>query len=288
MRQVFGNSSSPKARSWFNQFTRGRIANIFLNAINLFDEGNHLLSIVTPEVGNGPYSFVVDQDNLSNLVQINDQISKQGEKLIIGNTAISFSACQIWHPVPDWQSVRVIDKTDLIKEIDQHLKHTSFTQGLAEVFYPIGKIEKSKFFSKMKSGSALLISGLAENETEKIMNGSELLAGLGVGLTPSGDDFLMGLIYGLWASQPEKGANSTAELIFAAAAGQTTALSREWLAAAVDGEASERWQTLISATLEGQKELITEAVKEILAIGATSGADALCGFIQALKLKDIR
>lgn len=288
MRQVNGISTSPKSLRWFDQFTSGRISNIFLNAVNLFDEGNHLFSIVTQEVGNGPFSFVVDNDDLSKLVKITDQISKQGEILIIGKTAFSFGQIKIWQPVPDWQTVRKIGKTDLIKEIDHQLRHASFTQGMAEVFYPVRELNKSKFYSKMQSGSGLLISGLAEKETEKIMNGSELLAGLGVGLTPSGDDFLMGLMYGLWASLPEKDARSIAELIFASAAGQTTALSREWLAAVVHGEVNERWHTLFSATIHGQGALIAEAVKEICVVGATSGVDALCGFVQALKLKDMR
>jgi hypothetical protein len=279
-------SASPKAKRWLDHFTRARIINIFPAVVNLADDGNHLLSLVTPTVGNGPFSMVVDTPDLSLLVQDSDQISYADVRLAVGKSIFNLENTLEWDPLPNWLAIRRINRQELVIRIEQQLLNLPKKDGFAEVFYTDGMEPRSKFYSSMKKGAELLFEGLSGDDTEKMVTGGEALGGLGVGLTPSGDDFLVGTMFGLWASRPGKKAISTAELIWAGAAGQTTSLSREWLSAAVAGEAGEDWHKLVEALLAGNEELVDIAIERILTTGATSGADALCGFVQLIKLEE--
>jgi hypothetical protein len=104
---------------------------------------------------------------------------------------------------------------------------------------------------------------------------------LGVGLTPAGDDFLLGIIYGLWADGGREPARTRqiAACIAAAAAARTTTLSAAWLTAAARGEAGRPWHNLITALRDNKN--VPQTIDHILATGHTSGADALAGFIAA-------
>jgi hypothetical protein len=101
---------------------------------------------------------------------------------------------------------------------------------------------------------------------------------LGNGLTPAGDDFLMGAIYALWALRSPEEAHQLANLTVEMAVPLTTSLSGAWLRAAARGEAAQPWHDLVSGLIDGNKATVAGAVDQILAIGHSSGADALAGF----------
>jgi hypothetical protein len=285
IQSIYGVSAAPKAQRWLERSSRARILNLFPEALNLINDGQTVLSLVVPALGNGPFAIVVDCDEIPNQFEITEQIVIQNNEILIGDVAFQLDAAEVWNPIPDWQSLIQVEKAGLVAEIEGQLRETSSGGGIAEVCYPDENIPGSKFFSAMQAGSNFLLEGLREVNTEKIMTGAETLGGLGVGLTPSGDDYLMGVMYGLWASLRPEVASNTCNLIWAGAAGQTTTLAREWLAAAVAGEAVESWHGLVSAVAEVWEEEIARAIGEILETGETSGADALCGFVQVLKLE---
>ena len=109
------------------------------------------------------------------------------------------------------------------------------------------------------------------------------LAGLGQGLTPSGDDFMMGALYAVWIIYPHKFSAVLADEIEKTAAPLTTSLSAAWLRSAGKGEAGELWHHLFDALVTGDELRMQESVDNILAVGETSGADAFAGFIGTLQ-----
>ncbi len=105
------------------------------------------------------------------------------------------------------------------------------------------------------------------------------LLGLGPGLTPAGDDVLVGRLHAvhaglLPATDPQVGA------LLAAAETRTTRLSRAFLEAAAAGECSAPWQDLwpTPGAAAGSRR---SAIRVILGMGQTSGAAALWGFLTA-------
>jgi len=131
---------------------------------------------------------------------------------------------------------------------------------------------------------------------ERLHEGALGLAGLGSGLTPAGDDFLTGTMLWAWLAHPAPAPFCRA--LVEAAIPRTTVLSAAFLRAAARGECNASWHGLLEALSEGvgdhvpappvhggariasQHRLFT-AVQDIMAHGATSGADSLAGFLYA-------
>jgi hypothetical protein len=113
------------------------------------------------------------------------------------------------------------------------------------------------------------------------------LVGLGPGLTPAGDDFLVGYLAGLWCSAGADAARRSflAELGAAiAATGRTNAISRSYLCAASAGEVSEPLARVAERIASGTAPATVDAaVGAALAVGASSGADGLLGFLIAAR-----
>ena len=107
--------------------------------------------------------------------------------------------------------------------------------------------------------------------------GAAQLAGLGGGLTPAGDDFLTGVMLWAWLAHPSP--RSQCRLLVKAAAPRTTTLSAAFLQAAARGECGVAWHVLLAALSEGGDAELATAVQDVLSHGATSGADALAGFL---------
>lgn len=105
------------------------------------------------------------------------------------------------------------------------------------------------------------------------------LLGLGLGLTPSGDDFLCGTLAGLCLSGMEDGvfAQALKEEIRARLA-DTIDISAAFLSCALDGQYSLAVNSLQS--LPGPEQIAGTFSK----IGHSSGADTLCGILYTLSL----
>ena len=113
------------------------------------------------------------------------------------------------------------------------------------------------------------------------------LVGLGPGLTPSGDDFLVGFLGTLRLSDAPGAAlvNAAAAPFLALAAERTTLVALSFLRHALRGE----FAAPVQAVLDGLRgstptARFEEAVAAVLGWGHTSGADTLAGIISALRV----
>jgi hypothetical protein len=138
------------------------------------------------------------------------------------------------------------------------------------------------------SGESLPVSGIesrVSNRQFEILRSSRSTAdtvrrllGLGFGLTPSGDDFALGVISILNLS----GRDTTD--IRSAIESYDYALSRTMLEDALDGYYSEPLFSLVKSISEG---LLTHDVfKRVFEVGHSSGSDILAGMYYALKNLD--
>jgi hypothetical protein len=107
------------------------------------------------------------------------------------------------------------------------------------------------------------------------------LIGLGVGLTPSGDDYLVGLLAGLEATD-DPARHGLAASIARHAPGRTTAFGAAALAHAARGAYAERLHGLLVALADGRLDGLMTSIERALAYGATSGADTLVGLFSGL------
>jgi len=106
-----------------------------------------------------------------------------------------------------------------------------------------------------------------------------LLGGLGPGLTPSGDDALAGIVFGLRAALGPGIEPVTVRVSVGAPVGP---LGRSALAFAARGQALAPVHELVWAVALGDRRAGEAAARSIAAIGETSGADLLLGLEWAL------
>lgn len=109
----------------------------------------------------------------------------------------------------------------------------------------------------------------------------EVLIGLGPGLTPSGDDFLGGVLVGLRHLGAPDLASRLSTAVLSRAEQRTNEISRAHLAAAAGGEGLAPLHTMLSSLCTPGASDMGECLSLIDAIGHTSGWDALAGVVLA-------
>ena len=125
-----------------------------------------------------------------------------------------------------------------------------------------------------------LVVALETGDRTRAAEVAARLVGLGPGLTPSGDDVLVGIEAALHAL-----AGPSAGFLALAMDGveeRTTALAATLLRHAATGEYAERLHTLLAALLGSDDEAIPAAIDRAVAWGATSGTDCLLGVLIGL------
>jgi len=123
---------------------------------------------------------------------------------------------------------------------------------------------------------------IVDGDHERAARATDELIGLGDGLTPSGDDFLVGLTAALRATGHEL-AGPIAQHAADRARGATTDVARVALEHAADGEYAERIHDVLGALARSDDTTLRIQVDRALSWGASSGADSLLGVLVALE-----
>ncbi len=256
MQRINAFSLAPDVITWLAGSNHPRILHVFDHACNLINERREVLSIVTPQIGNGPFNLVIEDNiSFSNHLQAQASISIQADQLHIGNLTIDTGGAKLWSPLPDWEML-----------------HTRKE-------YILDQLSKLPIINYQFSDA--LPSSLAKADLPSALTAAKKLAGLGQGLTPAGDDFIMGAILAVWIIHPPEVASVLAEEIERIAAALTTSLSAAWLRSAGRGEAGILWHLFFDSLSSGDSFVIQIQITKLLSIGHTSGADALAGFFGA-------
>lgn len=120
----------------------------------------------------------------------------------------------------------------------------------------------------------------ATQAAQKPLASARSLIGLGSGLTPAGDDFIVGALAIAWLALPhvQDALDATA---WSAALQQTTTVSRHYLSAARDGIFAERVSNAATSLILNPANA-TAALEELARFGASSGTDSLAGMTYML------
>ena len=282
--RLFAASQAPAARDWLASTNHARVSGSFERAFNLINVQGKLLSVVAQEIGNGPFAMVIAdfQGSFGQIADDGATVSVLGKQMLIDTLVIDFTEADLWHPRPDWEGLAV--------RPDRILAGLTKLQAVLRLAAPAGSMvtllettwqSTSHNLATAVEAVKQFYGGLSKSDVCQVKSAARSLAGLGSGLTPAGDDFLMGALHALWAINGTDKAVELSETIVGVAAPRTTQVSAAWLWAAARGEASERWHKLISALVSGKAKAISPAARCILATGHTSGADALTGFVMS-------
>ncbi|MBM3182056.1 MAG: DUF2877 domain-containing protein [Chloroflexi bacterium] len=286
MQSIKALSITPDARKWLTNSRHPHILHIFDHACNLINERKEVLSIVTREIGNGPFNLVIDVDIFfSEHLDLKSPISNSHSQLTLGDLTIHTVNAKLWSPRPDWEALHA-KRDHIIKLLlANHQKGGLPLRGLRDM--PFTQTAQGCSTTSLNPNvpiteyqfSNSLISALANADLPTSLTATPKIAGLGIGLTPAGDDFILGAVLAAWIIHPPEIARVLAEEITNVAAPLTTSLSAAWLRSAGRGEAGILWHEFFDALSLGDSSAIQLQINKLLSIGHTSGADALAGFI---------
>lgn len=250
-------------------------------ACNLVDKDRSVITLLAPSVGDGPFGIVIDTafDGLS----VGDPAHADADRLVVGDLTVRLDSAAIWEPCPDWPRLRATRERIALgfRALDTWPSSADWG-GLAHITgadqYAAGE---PTFMSRLARGkeaySRLIAEGLGEGKRVSLVEGTRLLAGLGPGGTPAGDDFLVGVMAAIWLLADE----AVPPIMADTAAPRTAAVSAAFLRAAGRGEFIASWHTLLEVLAAGDTDRVEKAAKRVESFGASSGADALDGFILA-------
>lgn len=127
----------------------------------------------------------------------------------------------------------------------------------------------------------VLRDALPADDMPALLGAADGLVGLGAGLTPSGDDVLVGVTAALRAAGHHR-ARRLARHAAARAPGATTDVARVALEHAARGEYPERLHDVLWALARGTDAEVQDRVAATLSWGASSGADTMLGIVLGL------
>jgi len=269
----------------------GSVLSVFAAACNLVSAQGEVVALVGRPVGNGPLNVVLEGDGfLSRSLEAGLPVEGDRHGIRVGEVVtVSLTGAEIWEPRLVWAELGA-DRPGLkanLTVLHDHLIAQAPAESLASLLIANsaeGRSVESAHRKAARRAIEGLLAALWVGDCQGIAAGAVALAGLGPGLTPAGDDFLLGLMAGLrtWSQLLEGRGLSVEEAcqtICGAAAGRTNLLSMALLRSAREGLFGEAWHILLAALRQGEADEVREAADRVLGFGGTSGADALSGFL---------
>jgi len=277
----------------------GVIHSVFQHACNVSLERDVLLTLVSSEKGNlsqgirlgtPPKFTFLDQ------VRQGQPFACRGGILRISGSELSIDlrTARLWHI--DLKRLRVdLRQRDTAQawavawlELKKHRRGNGLSAMIEAIPVPRQHSVTSPVIQAVVERAVQTVSALKEATRTFQVDGAiaaiKPLIGLGPGLTPSGDDFIVGYLAGLWSTAGSDSSrlrfmSSLGAWLSQAAAG-TNAISRTYIQSAVNGNVSE--PIAILAQRFGQAESldgVREATRTALQVGNTSGTDGVLGLL---------
>lgn len=287
--------ATPAALAWLQGVGPRRVLHVFERACNLVDDQGRLLSLVTSNLAAGPFALVLpgaggavpDWGGFQAWVTAETPVFVEGGRLRLGGLTVETGDAQPWDPRPDWKGLRAGLATARRRLAEarslaaRHAPPGAFTALLTAGQHATAPSMQREALAAARAPAAALVAALAAEAADEAAQAAASLAGLGGGLTPSGDDFLVGAMHALWLAWGAA-VSPLAQRLAEAAAPRTTLLSAAWLRAAAQGEAGWPWHTLL-ASLTDPEAGLEAPLRDLASVGHTSGADALAGFLLTME-----
>lgn len=265
------------------QYSSGVVHSVYRKTINLSFNGQ-LIAIQAAGSPLSPISLITELDaiQMQNLgISVGDHVTVRQNQLVIKNArsvyTFSLHNANVFHTyfAPDLGTTDIQKLASSVKNAIASVGTGGFDiifnhQVNDSTSLPI--IVASK---RIETGKALFIEGNYSEAANELAR----LIGLGTGLTPSGDDFLCGLLAGVKITEME---NHPFVIIIKERIQEhlvdTIDVSAAFLSCALKNEFSLAVNSLAQVPFE------SEIKESFLAIGHSSGIDTLCGVYFALEL----
>jgi hypothetical protein len=286
-------TAGPVARRILSGAAEGRVAAVFGAAFYIETE-SQMLCLASAAVEPGPLSLITfapaETDWRAHGLRPQERVALSPLELRVGNHArFPLRGATPWAPEP---MIRAPDPTTAARGL------TAFRTAAYDLTAPEGlgaflepgympgrKNPISQAAAAPIAEARRWIAGVIRGErpdSARDLNWAYRLTGLGVGLTPSGDDFLGGTMIALHALGQQEISRALWRDLCPHAREATNAISFALLSAAAEGLGSESVHRMLGAVLHGDVSAIRAGLPGIGRIGHTSGWDAMAGVATAL------
>lgn len=221
------------------------------------------------------------------------QISPAGFSFSDLGLEISTRKAQIWLPnIPDDAALSNSERQSRLEVTSQRIMKEVNGSGLSSLLPYL--VESPGSFHQSTETLSSIEGRILDIQREPVSpnhlpNAEKVfgLLGTGLGLTPSGDDFIIGFLLALnrWRDvlAPNSDLKSLNQQVVAAANHKTTTLSANLIECAASGLADERLIGALDWLMSGDAHNF-RYIDELLAWGNSSGVDVFVGFSAALTL----
>ncbi len=197
------------------------------------------------------------------------------------NKWVDYSHCRVWQPPDLYLTVEKI--TRIAWHQWGHCINRYAASGDSLFYYSGDNIFYQEIAALLQRNRDALLMAIRRNENpDEAMHS---LIGLGIGLTPSGDDYLVGLCtILLLPGHPAEKYRETFLAVLEKAKEKTTLLSAITLEAAINQRYRQVIGCLVDKIVHGDRRRIIHTINEIKKIGSSSGCDMLHGMADACLL----
>lgn len=251
-----------------------RLHSRFNHAMNWVNIDREMITFLTRDLPNAPNTLLIDMASFQNLNLSESAVFMKNSDgyFIDGNKISDGLSIAIWvMNVPTIHNV----ESETLKVMNDFLdRNCEETTGI-----------ETKIYEKLDENYQKLIEACGKKSYEEITSFARQCIGLGLGLTPSGDDRLVGFLLGCY-TQSEKNQNIIKALQSAidVSIERTNEISYAMLKMAREGRFNEWLLQLAKEISQNHLDEIPLAMQKVFAIGSRSGGDMLKGLVLSLEM----
>lgn len=262
------------------------VHSVFERTINILIE-NELFTLASNQIDNAPATLVIDLVNFNECaIDANTQGFISPERVEInGSLSIDLKTTPTW----ECQLIEFPKQTKKMSENISLAMQEISSKGNAK-WLRKEENEGTSFDKEMsrmlKERTTTLLEGFSTKDTNQNVQNAKKLIGLGQGLTPSGDDFLVGLLLAFSISKNDSFSEKEwAQQVVKESEKNTNIISYSAIKYAAIGQTRETISMFIKALVQSQTDhQVKQALFTVMKIGSSSGTEMAWGILNGLTL----
>lgn len=265
----------------------GQVHSVFKRVINIELSGGGLFTLASCDLDDAPDTIIVNSEDFSDMhVAARQRVNAVGALMRVGPFLdVRFEGVKAWRgELPQYSDDASLLRRNL-NALTDHLQRAAEAVGMLRLAAGGNSFEHD-VSAALATRSARLCDALLRRNIDDARLHAKSMIGLGPGLTPSGDDYLVGLfgVLNILRAPSQTLSCDCLELI-AGAEFATNAISYAALSKAATGRVRATISELIERLLHGTENDFLAPLARVLAIGSTSGSDIVAGIVSGLRLQ---
>lgn len=256
---------------------------VFDRAVNMQYAGGELYTLTTADVDNAPATLVTAARSFAGFaLRPGVPVTLAKGKMSAGRLVVDIDHAKRWDPVlPPWTQ-----RDDLLCDFARLLEERGVGGGIRAAPEPATNTAESQMNRSLARITKALEGALCSGDAPAAYRQAAGLVGLGGGLTPAGDDYLVGMCTAF--ALPGDGCEFHRQVLTRAVednAHRTNDISRAALLQAARGRVRQSLIGLTQALVTADRAAMPARAGRVLAIGHTSGTDIMSGLLSGLRVR---